>query len=104
MYSSAQVFLVKLPDHTSGVLSCSHCSALQARGSSDNRTTLEMLAFRRIACGVKPVSLKQVRHGTSIKVVLLEEVQNRGKRGEVVPVKRGFARNYLIPRKMAGKG
>jgi hypothetical protein len=63
-----------------------------------------MLAFRRIACGIKPVSLNQVRHGTSIKVVLLEEVQNRGKRGEVVPVKRGFARNYLIPRKMAGMG
>jgi hypothetical protein len=67
-------------------------------------TRLEMLAFRRIACGIKPVSLNQVRHGTSIKVVLLEEVQNRGKRGEVVPVKRGFARNYLIPRKMAGMG
>ncbi len=58
---------------------------------------------KRVLACVKPCQLLQVRHGTSIPVLLLKEVDNRGKEGEVVDVKRGFARNYLIPRKMAGK-
>ena len=44
----------------------------------------------------------QVRHGTAIPVILTQDIENRGSVGEVVEVKRGFARNYLIPRKMAG--
>lgn len=31
-------------------------------------------------------------------IILLEDVRNLGRRGEVVRVKPGFARNYLIPR------
>ncbi len=31
-------------------------------------------------------------------IILLEDVRNLGRRGEVVKVKPGFARNYLIPR------
>jgi large subunit ribosomal protein L9 len=34
-------------------------------------------------------------------IILLEDVDNLGTRGETVTVKNGFARNYLLPRKMA---
>jgi ribosomal protein L9 len=34
-------------------------------------------------------------------VILLSEVERLGKKGEVVSVKRGHARNLLIPRKWA---
>lgn len=36
-----------------------------------------------------------------MKVILLEEVRSLGKSGEQVTVKDGYARNYLIPRKLA---
>lgn len=36
-----------------------------------------------------------------MKVILLNNIEKVGKKGEVVSVKRGFARNYLIPREMA---
>jgi large subunit ribosomal protein L9 len=36
-----------------------------------------------------------------MKVILREDVENLGKSGEVVTVKDGFGRNYLLPRKMA---
>ena len=48
-----------------------------------------------------PQSLGSARHGSSISVILLDSVQNWGSRGEVVSVKRGFARNFLVPRKLA---
>ena len=35
------------------------------------------------------------------KVLLLEDVYNLGKSGEIVSVKSGFARNYLLPKKIA---
>ena len=34
-------------------------------------------------------------------VILLKDVEKVGLRGEVVSVARGFARNYLLPRKLA---
>ncbi|MGB8507164.1 MAG: 50S ribosomal protein L9, partial [Pyrinomonadaceae bacterium] len=34
-------------------------------------------------------------------VLLREDVENLGARGEIVKVKAGYARNYLLPRKMA---
>ncbi len=40
--------------------------------------------------------------GTEVKVVLLDDVGNFGKRGDVVEVKTGYARNFLIPKKVAG--
>mmetsp|Transcript_89286 Transcript_89286/g.193255 ORF Transcript_89286/g.193255 Transcript_89286/m.193255 type:complete len:84 (-) Transcript_89286:35-286(-) len=43
----------------------------------------------------------QVRFGTNIRVLLLDNVVNRGQKGEVVKVKRGYFRNFLYPRKMA---
>lgn len=38
-----------------------------------------------------------------MKVILLEDVYKHGVAGEVVKVADGFARNYLIPRKLAAK-
>src|SRR3954451_23627064 len=36
-----------------------------------------------------------------MEVILRETVDNLGKRGEVVKVADGYARNYLLPRKLA---
>src|SRR5919206_4099907 len=36
-----------------------------------------------------------------MEVILLQDVEKVGLRGEVVDVARGFARNYLVPRKLA---
>jgi len=37
----------------------------------------------------------------AMKVILREDVPNVGKSGELVSVKPGFGRNYLLPRKLA---
>ena len=42
--------------------------------------------------------------GTTIPVVLIQDLENTGVRGDVVSVKRGYARNFLIPRKVAMYG
>ena len=45
-----------------------------------------------------------VRYASNIKVVLLDNsIPKLGQKGEIVVVKRGYARNLLIPRKIAGK-
>ena len=36
-----------------------------------------------------------------MKVILLQDVQGHGKKGAIVDVNDGYARNFLIPRKMA---
>jgi large subunit ribosomal protein L9 len=36
-----------------------------------------------------------------MKVILMSDVRHRGKRGEVVEVKEGFARNFLLPQGLA---
>ena len=36
-----------------------------------------------------------------MEVILLKDVDNVGLRGDVVSVARGFARNFLLPRKLA---
>jgi large subunit ribosomal protein L9 len=38
-----------------------------------------------------------------VKLVLLQDVKALGKRGEVVDVADGYARNFLLPRKLAGE-
>ena len=37
----------------------------------------------------------------NMEVILREHIDNLGKRGEVVKVANGYARNFLLPRKMA---
>jgi large subunit ribosomal protein L9 len=36
-----------------------------------------------------------------MEIILLQDVEKLGLRGEVVDVKRGYARNYLLPRRLA---
>ncbi|NLT94008.1 MAG: 50S ribosomal protein L9 [Clostridia bacterium] len=36
-----------------------------------------------------------------MKVILQEDIKGLGKKGEVVEVKEGYARNYLLPKKLA---
>ena len=36
-----------------------------------------------------------------MKVILLQDVEKLGKEGEIVKIKDGYGRNYLIPRKLA---
>ena len=36
-----------------------------------------------------------------MKVILLQDIKNTGKQGEVLTVADGYARNYLFPRKLA---
>jgi large subunit ribosomal protein L9 len=36
-----------------------------------------------------------------MKVILLQDIVNQGKQGEVITVTDGYARNYLFPRKLA---
>ena len=36
-----------------------------------------------------------------MKVILLNHIDKVGRKGEIVTVKRGYARNYLIPRELA---
>jgi len=49
----------------------------------------------------RTVKAETRRHGSSISVILLEPVENWGTAGEIVAVKRGFARNFLVPRAKA---
>ena len=47
-------------------------------------------------------NLSKKSFGTSIQVILEKDLADRGTKGEVVKVKRGYARNFLIPRGLAG--
>ncbi len=45
---------------------------------------------------------KQIERGNIVmKVVFLKDVENQGKKGEVKNVSEGYARNFLLPRKLA---
>lgn len=40
------------------------------------------------------------RYGIEMKVILLEDVKSLGKKGEIVNVNDGYARNYVLPKKL----
>ena len=45
----------------------------------------------------------QVRYAGTIPIILIQDIEKRGQKGDIIHVRRGFARNLLVPRKMAGK-
>src|SRR3989442_15850271 len=56
----------------------------------------------RAGAGADPLrGHRRLIRGDNVKVILREDVQNLGKSGEVVTVKDGFGRNFLLPRKLA---
>eukprot|EP01031_Cornospumella_fuschlensis_P036191 gene36191-43896_t len=63
-----------------------------------------LVNLRRLAGSEKLLRSYQcipLRHGTSIPVILVNDFEKKGKKGEEIAVKRGYARNFLIPRKIA---
>src|SRR5262245_62081528 len=44
---------------------------------------------------------QQTRSKRSVELLLAEDVPSLGKQGEIVHVRRGFARNYLLPQGLA---
>ena len=36
-----------------------------------------------------------------MKVILLQDIRGKGKKGQMIEASDGYARNYLLPRKMA---
>lgn len=40
------------------------------------------------------------KRGIDMKVILLEDVKSLGKKGEIVNVSDGYARNYVLPKKL----
>ena len=36
-----------------------------------------------------------------MKVILLQDIKGKGKKGQLLEVSDGYARNYMLPRKMA---
>jgi hypothetical protein len=42
------------------------------------------------------------RYGGFIPVVLLQDLEKRGKKGDLIKVRRGHARNHLVPKGIAG--
>ena len=41
------------------------------------------------------------KESTKIKVILLQDVKGKGKKGQMLEVSDGYARNYMLPRKIA---
>ena len=39
-----------------------------------------------------------------MKVILLQDVKSLGKKGEIVNVNDGYARNFILPKKMGSRG
>jgi len=54
------------------------------------------------ATGVNPLHDRLTRlNEVAMEVILRETIDNLGRRGEIVDVKRGYARNFLLPQKIA---
>ena len=65
------------------------------------RMMLSISSFKRL--GIQSIAnVSKNSFGTSIQVILETDIPDRGNKGEIVKVKRGYARNFLIPRGLAG--
>ncbi len=67
-----------------------------------NRNGMLLTRYSRPSLLVHSFQYDSKRFGGFIPVILLKDLEKRGTKGEVVKVKRGFARNFLIPRGIAG--
>jgi len=45
--------------------------------------------------------MKIIKEVIKLKVILQEDIKTLGKKGQVIEVKEGYARNYLLPKKLA---
>ena len=68
------------------------------RLDNQQMTMLRQLRFLPSLTGLQRCPFRQ---GTSVAIVLLKDLPGRGNAGDIIQVKRGFARNLLIPRKTA---
>src|SRR6185312_16137538 len=55
----------------------------------------------RPSCGRVSWRCSRTRRSKPMEVILRQHVDTLGKRGEIVKVADGYARNYLLPRKLA---
>jgi hypothetical protein len=78
-------------------------SVTGASGLRRNMQSITSVLQHNHILAASGVNIGSLRFGTSLKVLLLEDYQKLGKKGEVIEVKRGHARNLLVPRKIAGK-
>ena len=74
-----------------------HCIRHQyAPRAGQQRTVYPASAFS--ISGTRQFSLKGV---INMKVILTQDVRGQGKRGQMIEVSDGYARNFLLPRKLA---
>eukprot|EP00040_Diaphanoeca_grandis_P001390 m.18380 g.18380 ORF g.18380 m.18380 type:complete len:205 (+) comp11972_c0_seq1:211-825(+) len=78
-----------------------------ASAAASHSNVMDMLALSTVNVQNRTISTnsrkKKVKSNGKISVVLLQEVEGLGVAGKLVDVKRGYARNYLIPNRMARK-
>jgi hypothetical protein len=51
----------------------------------------------------KEIKWFQLRHVSFVSVLLVKQLTNKGSVGDVIKVRGGYARNILIPQKIAGR-
>ena len=79
------------------VLRHGHCIRHQHAPRAGQQRTVYPSPVVRIS-GTRQFSLKGV---ITMKVILTQDVRGQGKRGQMIDVSDGYARNFLLPRKLA---
>ena len=74
------------------------------RGPREDRPPSTVPAAARAPAGDAPAARAPSRRaGTSDEVILRTDVSDLGKRGDILDVSDGYARNYLVPKGLAMK-